>query len=84
MRLLKTYSHTSNGLAMEPGTHEEKQLQKQKRRPYNKAKVIHKNLPRAAGVAGGSAKGSRTCRISPVWRGGAGNVLRRTNHRKVL
>ena len=26
MRLLKTHSHTSNGLAMEPGTHEEKQL----------------------------------------------------------
>ena len=28
MRLLKTYSHTSNGLAMEPGTSEEKQLKK--------------------------------------------------------
>ena len=26
MRLLKTHSHTSNGLAMEPGTREEKQL----------------------------------------------------------
>ena len=26
MRLLKTLSHTSNRLAMEPGTHEEKQL----------------------------------------------------------
>ena len=30
-----------------------------------------KNLPRAAGVAwGGGRKGSRTCRISPVWRAG--------------
>ena len=28
MRLLKTHSHTSNGLAMEPGTREEKQLKK--------------------------------------------------------
>ena len=26
MRLLKTHSHISNGLAMEPGTSEEKQL----------------------------------------------------------
>ena len=26
MRLLKTHCHTSNGLAMEPGTREEKQL----------------------------------------------------------
>ena len=26
MRLLKTHSHTSNGLAVEPGTREEKQL----------------------------------------------------------
>ena len=26
MRLFKTHSHTSNGLAMEPGTREEKQL----------------------------------------------------------
>ena len=26
MRLLKTHSHTSNGLAMEPGTREEKEL----------------------------------------------------------
>ena len=28
MRLLKTHSHTSNGLALEPGTREEKQLKK--------------------------------------------------------
>ena len=28
MRLLKTHSHTSNGLTMEPGTREEKQLKK--------------------------------------------------------
>ena len=27
MRLLKTHSHTSNRLAIEPGTREEKQLQ---------------------------------------------------------
>ena len=41
MRLLKTHFHTStNRLAMEPGTREKKQL-KEKRRPYNKAKVTH-------------------------------------------
>ena len=70
MRLLKTHSHTSsNRLAMEPGTREEKQLketqtlQQGKRHPSN-------TLPRAAGVAGWGRKGSRTCRMSPVWRGG--------------
>ena len=30
MRLLKTHSHTSNGLAIEPGTYEEKQLKELK------------------------------------------------------
>ena len=35
MRLLKTHFRTSNGLAMEPGEREEKQLKK--RSPYNQA-----------------------------------------------
>ena len=39
MRLRKTHSHTVNGLAMDPGTREEKQLKDC--RPYNKAKVTH-------------------------------------------
>ena len=68
MRLLKTHSHTSSGLAMEPGTREEKQLKETQ--TLQQGKPI-KNLPRTAGVAGGGGrKGSRTCRILPIWRGG--------------
>ena len=83
MRLLKTHSHTSNGLAMEPRTREEKQLVVEGNAyPTTKQKLPIKNLPRAAGVAGGGRKGSRTCRIPPVWRGGARKALRQTNHKK--
>ena len=118
MQLLKTHSHTSNGLAMEPGTREEKQLKKTQTLRQGKShpsKTCHappgwpgrgrkgsrtcqavegsadsltrlkptiKNLPRTAGVARGGRKGSRTYRISPVWRGEAGKVLGQTNHRK--
>ena len=53
MRLLKTHSHTSNRLAMEPGTREEKQLKKTQ------------TLQR------GKRHPSKTCRVPPVWRGGA-------------
>ena len=73
MRLLKTHSHTSNGLAMEPGTREEKQLretqtlQKSKRHPSKTCRVRPvwrggekrlQNLPHTAGVTGGGRKGS--------------------------
>ena len=54
MRLLKTHSHTSNGLAMEPGKREEKQLKKTQ--TLQKRKPPLKNLPRTAGVAGGGQK----------------------------
>ena len=81
MPLLKTHSHTSNGLAMEPGTREEKQL--------NKTQTLQQ----------GKSHPSKTCRVPPVWRGGAekalepaayhrcggggaGKALRHTNHRK--
>ena len=72
--LLKTCSHTSNGLAMERGTREEKQLKETD--PTTRPKSPIENLPRAAGVAGGGRKGSRTCGIPPVWRGAAGKALR--------
>ena len=36
MRLLKTHSHTSNRLAMEPGTREEKQLKETQTLPQGK------------------------------------------------
>ena len=81
MRLLKTHSHTPNGLAMEPGAHEEKQL-KEKRRPYNKANHPSKTCRVPPVWRGGGRKGSRTCRIPPVWRGGAKKAPQQTNHRK--
>ena len=79
MRVLKTHSHTSHRLAMEPGTREEKQLKGTQTLQQGKSSI--KNLPRAAGVAGGGRKGSRTCRIPPVWRGGAGKALRQTTEK---
>ena len=63
MRLLKTHSHTSNRLAMEPGKREKKQLKETQTLQQGK---IHP---------------SKTCRVSPVWRGGAEKALRQTNHR---
>ena len=57
MRLLNTHSHTSNGLAMEPGTREEKQLKKTQT------------------LQQGKRHPSKTCRVPPVWRGGAEKAL---------
>ena len=81
MRLLKTHSHNSNRMAMEPGTREEKQLKETQT------------------LQQGKSRPSKTCRVPPVWRGGAekalepvacrrcggggaGKALRQTNHRK--
>ena len=83
MRLLKTHSHTSNGLAMEPGTREQKQfkethaLQRGKSHPSTTCRVppvwrgrgAEKTLEPAA---------YRRCGAG----GGAGQALRQTNHRK--
>ena len=49
MRPLKTHSHTSNRLAMEPGTREESS--RKKSRPYSKAIVTHQK-PAAADLQG--------------------------------
>ena len=57
MRLLKTHSHTSNGLAMEPGTRREKQLKETQT------------------LQQGKRHPSNTCRVPPVWRGGAEKAL---------
>ena len=56
MRLLKTHSHTSNGLVMEPEKREEGQLKETQ--TLQQGKPLIKNLPRTAGVAGGGRKGS--------------------------
>ena len=54
MRLLKTQSHTSNSLAMEPGKREEKQLKET--RTLQQGKPPIQNLSRTAGVAGGGGQ----------------------------
>ena len=51
MRLLKTHPHASNGLAMAPGTREEKQLLEAQ--TLKQGILPIKTLPRIAGVAGG-------------------------------
>ena len=66
MRLLKTHSHTSNGLAMQPGKREENKL-KEKQTLYNKANHPSKNS-RAYRRCGGGR--------------GTEKALRRTNHRQ--
>ena len=57
MRLMETHSHTSNRLAMEPGTREEKQLKE--------TQILQQ----------GKSHPSKTCRVPPVWRGGAEKAL---------
>ena len=73
MRLLKTHPHTSHGLDMEPRKREEKNLKETQTLKQGIPPI--KMLPRIASVAGGGRKGSRTCRIPPVWRGGGAERL---------
>ena len=69
MRLLKPHSHTSNGLAMEPGTREGKQMKEAQTLQQGKSHPSKTVTYRRCGGEGGR-KGSRTCRIPQVWRGG--------------
>ena len=64
MRRLKSHSHTSNGLAMEPETREEKQLKEMQT------------------LQQGKSHPSKTCRVPPVWRGGAEKALEPTAYRR--
>ena len=57
MRILKTHSHTSNGLVVKPETREEKAVERSAD-PTTRQKSPINNLPRAAGVAGGGREGS--------------------------
>ena len=50
----KTHPHTSNGLAIEPGKREEKQLKEMQTLQQGKPSI--KNLSRTAGVAGGGGE----------------------------
>ena len=64
MRLLTTHSHTSNCLAMKPGTREEKQLKETQT------------------LQQGKSHPSKTCRVPPVWRGGAKKALEPAAYRR--
>ena len=81
MRLLKTHSHTSNGLAMDPGTREEKQLKGTQTLQQGQS---HPSKPAAYHRCGG--KGAEKALEPAAYRrcggGGAGKALRQTNHRK--
>ena len=81
MRLLKTHSRTSNGLAMEPGTREERQLKETQTLQQDKSHPS-KTLPRTAGVARVGAEKALEPAASRRCGGGAGKALRQTNHRK--
>ena len=81
MRLFKTHSHTSNGLAMEPGTREEKQL--------NETQTLQQgeiHPPKTCRVPlvwrGGAEKALELAAYRRCGGGGAGKALRHTNHRK--
>ena len=83
MRLLKTHPHTSNGLAIESGKREEKQLKETQTLQQGKS-----HPPKTCRVQpvwrGGGRKGSRTCRIPPVWRGGQERLHGEPTTEKVL
>ena len=67
MRLLKTHSHTSNLLALEPGTREEQQL-----KDTETLQQGNNNLSKTCRVSlvwRGRRKVCKTCRMPPVWRG---------------
>ena len=83
MRLLQTHSHTSNRLAMEPGTREVKQLKETQTLQQGKShpsKTCH--VPPV--WRRGGRKGSRTCRVSPVWGGGQERLYGKPTTDKVL
>ena len=68
MRLFKTHSHISNGLAMEPGTLEEKQLKESQ--TLQQGKSTHQKPTTYRRCGGGGQKRLCNLPILPVWRGG--------------
>ena len=80
MRLLKTHSHTSNGLAMEPGKREEKQLEKTQ--TLQQGKPPMKILSTTAGVAGGEQKILDSKRTSEKALGKANLYRKEGEHRR--
>ena len=74
--LLKTHSRTSNGLAVEPGKREEKQLKVTQTLQQGKSHPPKPCRVPPVWRRGGGKKGSRTCRIPAGWRGGGQERLR--------
>ena len=84
MRLLKTHSHTSNGLAVEPGTREEKLLKETQTLQQGKSHPHQKTAACRRCAGGGGRKGSRTCHIPSVWWGGQERLYGKPITEKVL
>ena len=97
IQLLISQSHTSNGLAMEPGTREKKHLrgtqtlQQGKSHPSRTCRVPSVwrggqkrlwNLPNTAGVAGGGRKGSTVKQSQKKHDGGASPRRYGAEHRR--
>ena len=83
MRLLKTHSHTSDRVAIWSQEHAKKSS-RNKRRSYNKAIVTHQKPAACRRCGGGGRKGSRTCRMPPVWRGGQERLYGKPTTENVL
>ena len=81
MRRLKTHSHTSNRLAMEPGTRRRKAVERNAD-PTTRQKSPIENLPRAAGMAGGAEKALEPAAYHRCGGGGVEKALRQTNQRE--
>ena len=85
MRLLKTHSHTSNEWSVYGARNTRRKAVEGNADPTTRQTSPIKNLPRAAGrCGGGGQKGSRTCRIPPVWRGGQERLYGKPIAEKVL
>ena len=84
MWLLKTHSHTANGLTLEPGTREEQQLKETQTLQQGKSNPSKTYRIPPVWRGGGGRKGSRTCRTPPVWRGGQERLYGKPTTEKVL
>ena len=82
MRLLKTHSHTSNGLAMEPGTRDKTVERNADPKTRQKSRV--KNLPRTVGVAGGAEKALEPAAYRRYGGGGQERLYGKPTTGKVL
>ena len=84
MRLLKTHSHISNGLAMEPGTREEKKLKETQTLQQGKS---HPSKPAAysrCGVGGGVEKALEPAAYRRCGGGGQERLYGEPTTKKVL